>query len=94
MDKEWYFKESEKRETTKDEIKYAESVVKKWEKILQDSSKYKSYSFYQFKAHALVQIDDDINTAIHWEFSEAQPSTEQVLSLCRVRKVIENLKEN
>ena len=91
MDREWYFKESEKRETTKDEINYANRVFDKWKTILNNSSKYSNYTSYQIKKHALVQIDDDIDTAIYWEFSEAQPSTEQVLSLCRVRKVIENL---
>lgn len=92
MNKEWYFKEADKMEPTDSEIQYANKVFNKWKDILTSKDEYK-YNFYYFKKHALLDIDEDIEREIAWEFSEAQPSTNQILSTCRVRKVIENLKE-
>jgi len=93
MNKEWYFKESEKTKPTKQEIDYANEVFNKWKDILTSKDKYQ-YSFYHFKKYALIEMDEDIEREIDWEYSEAQPSTHQVLSACRIRKVIEELKEN
>ena len=93
MNKEWYFKESEKVEPTESEIKYANRVFNKWKDVLTSKDKYK-YSFLDFKKYALIQLDEDIEREILWEFSEVQPTTHQVLSACRVRKVIEELKQN
>ena len=92
MHKKWYFDESKKEKTSKDEIESANKRINKWKNILDRSKTNFEFEFQYFKKYALIEIDHEIEHKIKYEYSKP-PKTDQIFSLYRIKQVIENLKE-